>query len=78
MADEVEGTPRQEFQFTLTTTTKGKIRVKMFDRINVDDLFVHLVNRHLFRLVTTEEPSDEIAERFKDFLIRENYIVGSR
>jgi hypothetical protein len=67
---------RQELEFTLTTVEKGKITVKMYDRINVDDVFLHLVNKEIFRIVTGESSSDEVNQLFKDFLLKENFTAG--
>jgi len=78
MADEVELTPRQSFEFTLTHSTRGKIRIKMMDRINVDDIFLHHVNRQVFRQLTGQDPGDEVNPLFKDFLLKEQFVVGHR
>lgn len=69
-------TNRQAYEFTLTSSDKGKIRVKVFDRINVDDVFTHLVNRQLYRIITSQDPGDTIAEDVKKFLIEEEFLVG--
>ena len=78
MADEVVLVPRQEFEFTLTRYTRGKIRLKMMDRINVDDVFVHHVNRQVFRIITGDDPGDDVNPLFKQFLLKEQFIVGQR
>ena len=78
MADEVELVPRQEFEFTLTQHRNGKIRIKMMDRINVDDVFVHHVNRQVYRVVSGDEPGDEVNPLFKQFLLKEQFVVGHR
>ena len=79
MADEeVQLTPRQEFEFTLTAHAQGKVRVKMMDRINVDDVFLHHVNRQVFRILTGDDPGDDVNPLFKQFLIKEQFVVGQR
>ena len=73
MSDE---TSRFEQEVVLTVTDQGKVTIKMFDRINVDDVFVHLVNRELFRLVTGEDNGADVAGQFVDFLLRDRFVGG--
>ena len=68
--------PRQELEFSLTTIEKGDIKIKMYDRITVDDVFLHLVHRELFRLITKETIDDEINPLFKDFLVKPGFTMG--
>jgi len=72
----VDGTHRFEQKITLTVTDRGKVTIKMFDRINVDDVYVHLVNRELYRLVTGEDTGSTVSARFIDFLIRDRFVGG--
>lgn len=67
---------RQEFQFSLTSNDKGKMRVKLFDRITVDDVFLHLVNREIFRVMNGLDAGTEINQVFKDFLLKERFTAG--
>jgi hypothetical protein len=67
---------RQEFQFSITTVERGKITLKMFDRINVDDVFLHLVNKEVFRIRTGKNSTDDVDPLFKDFLLKENFTAG--
>lgn len=68
--------PRQEFKFSLTTQDRGKINMKLFDRINVDDVFLHLVNREIFRLRTGIDAGVAVDPLFKDFLLKEKFTAG--
>ena len=68
--------PRQEFKFSLTTQDRGKITLKLFDRINVDDVFLHLVNREIFRLRSGIDAGIEVDPLFKDFLLKEKFTAG--
>lgn len=74
--DPEDPTPRQEFEFTYNTIQRGKITVKMIDRINVDDVFLHLINQELFHIVTNEPIDDDVNQLFKDFLLKERFTVG--
>jgi hypothetical protein len=74
--DPNEPSPRQEFEFAYNTIQRGKITVKMVDRINVDDVFLHLVNQELFRILTRENIDDEVNPLFKDFLLKERFTAG--
>jgi len=76
MADDDLSVPRQEFEFALTTTERGKIEVKMFDRITVDDIFLHLVNQEVYRVVTRQPIDDTVNPNFKDFLLKERFTAG--
>lgn len=75
MADE-ESPPRQEFEFSLTTQERGKITVKMFDRITVDDIFLHLINQEIYMIVTRKDINSEVNQLFKDFLLKERFTAG--
>lgn len=68
--------PRQEFQFSLTTAERGKIEVQMFDRIVVDDVYLHLVNQEVFRIITRKPVDDTVNPLFKDFLLKERFTAG--
>jgi hypothetical protein len=67
---------RYETQFTVTTTERGKVVLKVMDRINVDDVFVHLVNRELYRLVTGNDTGSDVPQNFKDVLVKTKYSAG--
>ena len=69
-------TPRQATEFTLTTTERGKITVKIFDRITVDDIFLHMVNQEIFRIVTKKDTDATVNQLFKDFLLKERFTAG--
>lgn len=71
-----ELTPRQEFEFSVTSRDKGKVNLKMMDRITVDDVFLHLVHQEIFSIRTGVNPDDEINSLFKDFLLKERFITG--
>jgi len=76
MANGEEG--RFEQQFTITSESRGKMIVKMVDRINVDDVFLHLVNRELFRLVSGVDTDPSVESLFKEFLLKERFTAGQR
>jgi len=67
---------RFEQKIALTVTDRGKVTIKMYDRINVDDVYTHLVNRELYRLATGEDTGSDISYRFIDFLIRDRFVGG--
>ena len=76
MDDEDDLPPRQEFDFSLTTVERGKINFQLYDRINVDDVFLHLVKREVFRVTSKVDPGDEVNQLFKDFLLKERFTAG--
>lgn len=71
-----EDSPRQEFQFSLSTVDRGKITIKMFDRINVDDVVTHLINREVFRIISGIDTGVEVKPLFRDTLIKERFTTG--
>ncbi len=73
MADEPT---RQEFEISLTTTDKGKIRLRMYDRINVDDIFLHLVHREVYRLLSGNDPGVDIPAIYKEYLLKPRFTTG--
>ena len=73
MAEE-EG--RFEQKFSITSTTRGKMVVKMVDRINVDDVFLHLVNRETYRIITGTDSGSTVEPLFKEFLLKERFSAG--
>jgi hypothetical protein len=76
MADENEIPPRQELEFSLTTVERGKITVKMFDRINVDDVFLHLINQETYRVLSKSDVDPTVNKLFKDYLLKEQFTAG--
>lgn len=78
MADETTGTGRFEQKITLTSNERGRITLKMVDRINVDDVFLHLINREIYRIVAGVDPGSEVSPLFKEFLLKERFTAGQR
>jgi hypothetical protein len=74
MAD--EESHRYDQKLTLTTSERGRVTVRMVDRINVDDIFSHLVSRELYRISTGIDPGVEIEPLFKEFLLKERFTTG--
>lgn len=66
--------PRQDFSFRTTNEDGRTINVQMLDRINIDDVLVHLVQREVNKLVTNVDSGIDIPRTFRDFLVRERYI----
>lgn len=68
--------PRQELEFSITTVEDGKITLKIFDRINVDDIYMHLVNQEVFGILTRTPIEQYVDPLFKDFLLKERFTAG--
>ena len=66
---------RQEIGFTYTSKETGKRNVKVIDRINIDDLYLHMIQKEIYRLLTGKDQGSEVSKDFTDFLLRENYIT---
>ena len=68
--------PRQEQEIVLSTIDKGKVSLKLFDRINVDDVFGHLVRREIFRVISGQDEGVAVDPLFKEFLLTERFTTG--
>jgi hypothetical protein len=71
-----ETAKRQEYSFSITSEDQGKMTFKMYDRINPDDIVLHLIRTELARLMYGVNEGGDIPVSFKDFLIRQNFIAG--
>ena len=67
--------PRIQSETDLTDRNSGKVRFRVYDRICIDDLTLHLIKRELYRISGGADPGDDVNDKFKDFLIREGYLV---
>jgi len=68
--------PRQEFEFSFQTEQEGKLTVKVLDRITVDDVFLHMVRKEVFSIISGETIEDDVNTLFKDFLLKERFTAG--
>lgn len=68
--------PRQEFEFKLVSPDSGEVTVTFLDRINVDDVFLHLIRGEVYRVITGEDPEAEVDDLFKSFLLKERFTAG--
>lgn len=66
--------PRFELEYVINDSERGRVKIQVYDRIGMDDLVLHLIERNLYRLVGGADPGDDINPAFKDFLVRENYL----
>jgi hypothetical protein len=66
---------RQEVSVDARDRVYGQVRIRVIDRISVDDVTLHLIKRELFRLAGGADPGDELNPLFIDFLVKENYVV---
>jgi hypothetical protein len=71
MTEEEE--PRFDKKVTLTSAERGRITLRMVDRINVDDVFMHLVSREIYRIATGSDPGIDVDPLFKEFLLKERF-----
>lgn len=60
----------------MTEQKLGKIRIKVFDRITVDDIGLHLTNQRIFEVISGQDPGYDVAESAKDFLVKERIRLG--
>ncbi len=65
---------RSDISFSFKTQKERTFRVRVIDRINVDDVFTHLVKRELFRLAGGEDPGALVDRNMKNFLIKERLV----
>lgn len=69
-----EQDPRVDFSYVVNDPERGRVKFQVFDRISIDDVTLHLIERQLFQLAGGADPGDDVNQNFKDFLIRENYL----
>lgn len=67
---------RFEQEFTITSVERGATVVKIVDRITVDDVFLHLVNREIFKIKSGYDAGADVESRFKEFLLKERFTAG--
>lgn len=76
MSDEVRNLqPQQAQEFSIAVVDRGKIRIKVIDRISVDDVAIHLTNQRIYNIITGDNMDYSIPDNFKDFLVRERFRV---
>jgi len=76
MSEPIRNIPtQQKIEFKLITADVGAIKLKVFDRITVDDVFLHLVSQEVFRIISGRDTGQTVATSFKDFLVKERLIV---
>lgn len=66
---------RQVAEFKYDTEEFGRRLVTIYDRITVDDVFVFMVDKEIFRIMTGVDEGDEVSREFRDFLVRERYML---
>jgi hypothetical protein len=67
---------QQRVDFELTIQELGKVKVKVFDRITVDDVVLHLTNQRIYEVVSGRDPGYTVSENAKDFLVKERLRLG--
>jgi len=65
--------PRQEFSFTTTSAEGGRLRFRMVDRLNIDDVVLHLIHRKIHEVLTDRDNGVDVPRLFKDSLIKERF-----
>jgi hypothetical protein len=71
-----EETSRFDQKLTLTSQERGRITIRLVDRITVDDVFLHMVNREIYRLSVGVDPGSGVEPLFKEFLLKERFTAG--
>ena len=72
--DSCEAAPRRESEFTIADPINGRATFRIYDRISIDDVVLHMTRRELFRRAGGRDPGDDIPRDVKDFLLLEYYI----
>ena len=67
---------RRDETLTFMSRERGKMRLRMIDRINVDDLVLHLTHRETFRLRSGIDEGVDVASTIKDFLLTNRFSSG--
>ena len=65
---------RAEVSITVADPVRGRVKLRFYDRVGIDDVVTHLIERELFRLSGGGDAGIDVNQNYKDFLIRENYL----
>lgn len=65
--------PRQEFEFSISVQEEGRVYMRALDKINVDDIVLHLVRSEIHEVMTGDDLGNEVPREYKDFLIKERF-----
>lgn len=68
---------RADLNFTMEDRDRGKVQVRIIDRITPDDIILHLLERELFKLAGGPDPGNDINVEFKDFIVKSGVVPGS-
>lgn len=68
---------RRDVTVKFNTDTGPKV-LQAIDRINVDDVFHHMVEQEVYRILTGTEEDDTVDKNFRDFLVKERHIMSVR
>lgn len=66
-------TTRFDQELVLANHENGRTTMRIVDRINVDDVFLHMVHCEVYRLVSGKDPGAEVDPLFKEFLLKERF-----
>lgn len=66
--------PRTRIAYNVNDPVRGTVTFEFYDRINIDDITLHMIRRELYRLAGGSDPGDDVNQISKDFLIRDNFL----
>jgi hypothetical protein len=66
---------RREVAFSVDIQDVGKRFVQVIDRISVDDIFVHMGQMEVFKVMTGDDAGDDVSANFIEFVVSDNLIT---
>jgi hypothetical protein len=66
---------RREVAFSVDIQDVGKRFVQVIDRISVDDIFVHMGQMEVFKVMTGYDAGDDVSANFIEFVVSDNLIT---
>lgn len=66
---------RRNVAFSVEIQDVGKRFVQVIDRISVDDIFVHMGQMEVFRVMSGYDAGDEVNPNFVEFVVSDNLVT---
>lgn len=66
---------RRNVAFSVEVQDVGKRTVQVIDRISADDIFVHMGQMEVFRVMTGYDAGDEVNPNFIEFVVSDSLIT---
>jgi hypothetical protein len=66
---------RQRVAFSVDIQDVGKRTVQIIDRLSVDDLFCHMAQMEIFKVMTGYDAGDAVNANFVEFVVSDTLVT---